>query len=322
MFSFFSRKKSKSQQVTTVPVIECDWLQNHVSIQDKLPRVNWQSAHEFVEQNLSSQDPDILWTNVARKWGEILVEALRADYQFIETENFILISAGEQRFNSILSAYLERCRKRILLNSEGISADEGFGKYVVIVFSDVQSYYDYVAYFYGTEVGTYGLSSGMFINDGYGHFVLVDRDINEIELIIAHEMTHALLSHLNLPAWVDEGMAMNMESLITGARVEGLTESIFEGHLSFWNDETIQEFWRGESFFRDDEGQRLSYQMAQLLISRLAREYDAFCEFINRVDRNDGGENAMQEVYGISLGDLAASFLGEGEWQPEPKTWN
>ena len=323
MFSSLWRKNTqKNKPSQLINQVDCNWLGEYFFIQDGLPRPDWTSIYKHVEQNLQNENADSVWCSIAGKWLEKLSHALPAQYQFVETENFILMSSGDERYNKNLSQFLERCRRRLLFNTKGITRDEGDGKHVVIVLSDIDSYYQYVAAAYGAKGGDYGLSSGMYINNGYGHFVFVEQELWVVEPIAAHEMTHALLSHLTLPLWVNEGMAVNMEAMLTGSTLDGMTASLLEAHQEFWSNKTVQQFWQGESFSRSDEGQRLSYQLAQILVSQLSKDYDVFMEFMNTVNWEDGGESAMKNAYSIGLGDLMAGFLGEGDWQPQPNEWN
>lgn len=321
MFSLPWRKneitKQKGIQDVTVKI---DWLKQFIPIKNGLPHPDWDQIYNHVEQNGPAHEQHQLWCNIARNWVELLSENLTHAYTKVETENFILISSEGSRYNKSLSIFLESCRKRLLSIAKGICADDGFGKHVVIVFADIDSYYDYVSY-YGPQEGTYGLSSGMYLNYGYGHFVFQQDDMDMSEPIAAHEMTHALLAHLPIPAWLNEGMAVNMESMVTGATPERLNKSTYELHQDFWDNEKIQEFWRGESFFRSDDGQKLSYQLAQILVTNLSKNYEPFVKFANKVNWVDGGESAMKEIYDLSLGDMVANFLGEGDWSPAPSSW-
>lgn len=315
-------RKSKTVISESVPntTLKLDWFEQFVSMDDKLPRPNWELIHQFVEENQSDQDQHQLWSNIARNWMDMLVKNLAHDYTKTESENFILLSSNDHRYNKSLSMFLERCRTRLLSTAKGICADDGFGKYIVIVFADIDSYYDYVSY-YGPQEGTYGLSAGMYLNYGYGHFVFQQEDIETAEPIAAHEMTHALLAHLPIPLWLNEGMAVNMESMITGFAPERLNKSLFKLHQGFWDAKNIQEFWTGESFSRPDDGQKLSYQLAQILVTTLSKNYDAFAQFINKADWANAGEDAFEEIYDLSLGDMVANFLGEGDWSPNPSSW-
>ncbi len=297
-----------------------NWLKEHFTFHENLPRPNWENIYKHADEHFGKEDQNSLWSNVARQWMHELSASLPKGYKQTETSDFILLSDQTQRYNKTFSRYLEKCRRHLLSTLSGIANDEGYGKHVVIIFGDIDRYYDYVSY-YGPQEGTYGLSSGMYLNYGYGHFVFPNTDLDNAEPIAAHEMTHALLSHLQLPTWVDEGLAVNMEAAICGYPSPPLNHHMFAKHQAFWGEDEMQEFWRGESFSRPDKGQELSYQLARILVTNLAENYDAFVEFANTAERKDSGEAAIEDIFDISLGDMIANFLGEGEWWPKPETW-
>lgn len=324
MFSLPWRKKAITiKDDASKASIDVSWLKQCLFIQEELPRPDWGRVQKHVDDNFSVEglDLDHLWCEIAREWMCLLMQNFSDDYKVTESENFILISSAGDSYNKGMSKHLEYCRRRILFVSKGITSDVGFGKFVVIMFNDIESYYKYVSYFYGADEGAYGLSSGMYINNGYGHFVFVNDDMFIVEPIIAHEMTHALLSHLPIPLWLNEGLAVNMEASISNFSPERINKAGYQQHEDFWALDEIQEFWKGESFFRADVGQKLSYQLAQLMVSRFNESYDVFVEFVNVAHVDDAGEKAMNDIFGMSLGDLAAGFLGEGEWQPDPNSW-
>jgi len=314
------KNKISAHKDTQDVTIKLDWLKQFMEISNKISYPDWDQIGNYVDVNYKSQDQHLLWSNIARNWLGLLSQNLPHEYTKIETDNFILISSEDHRYNKSLSVFLERCRKRLLSIAKGVCADEGFGKHVVIVFANIDTYYDYISY-YGPQEGTYGLSSGMYLNYGYGHFVFQQGDMNMSEPIAAHEMTHALLAHLPIPLWLNEGMAVNMESMITSATPEMINKSAYKLHQDFWDREKIQQFWHGESFSRPDDGQKLSYQLAQILVTNLSKDYKAFVEFANKANWSDSGEIAMNEIYDLSLGDMVTNFLGEGDWCPDPDSW-
>lgn len=321
MFSLPWRKSKKNVIDTELnDVVHLDWLDQFMVVENKLPFPDWELIAKFVDENQHEKNQDQLWSDIARSWLHSLGSSLAHDYIKTETENFILLSSKNQRYNKLLITFLERCRKRLLSRTKGIFADEGLGKHVVIAFENLDSYYDYISH-YGPQEGTYGLSSGMYLNYGYGHFVFQGDDLSTAESIAAHEMTHALLSHLPIPMWLNEGIAVNMESLLGGYPPERLDRSMAEQHQDFWTSKTIQQFWTGESFFRPDDGQKLSYQLAQILVAELSTNYDTFSEFANSADWRNAGENAFLDIYDLSLGDMVANFLGDGDWSPRPDEW-
>lgn len=134
-------------------------------------------------------------------------------------------------------------------------------------------------------------------------------------------MTHALLSHLPIPRWLDEGLAVSMEDIITSSSPLRMNNRLFSQHELFWGENEIQEFWSGDSFYRTDEGQRLSYQLAQFAVDALSKEYETFIQFANKAHFSDGGESAANEVYEGSLANLISNFFGDGEWLPNPEKW-
>ena len=66
------------------------------------------------------------------------------------------------RYVALLQCFLESTLKKILSTLKGIASDEGYGKYVVIVFMDIDDYYAYMTYFYPDD-GEFGLRSCKFI---------------------------------------------------------------------------------------------------------------------------------------------------------------
>ncbi len=319
MFKKFWLKREPSISVNN-PLLATtlNWLSPLLDDKGSLSKPNWPAIEEYIERHSMAEQKRPTWNEVARAWMASLTHKLPHEYTQTESANFILISAEPARYNVSLCTFLERARRRLLSTAGAIFQDNVTGKYVIIVFADIDSYYDYVSQF-GSEEGTFGLSSGMYINYGYGHFVFQQDQLETAEVIAAHELTHALLEHLPIPHWLNEGLAVNMEALITGHANNRLTSSSIGSHTEFWQHNVIQQFWNGDAFFRSDEGQNLSYQLAQLLVSNLSKDYDLFVEFVNRAHHKDAGDSALQNTYGISLNELTASFLGDGSWAPQAK---
>lgn len=300
--------------------MDMTWLEQHFYENEGFPRPNWEAIYSDVEKLFSDADQQNLWCEIARNWMTTVQTELSSDYQIHESENFILLSSQPDNLTQIFLRFLEHVLKRILRALPKIASDEGYGKYVVLEFDDLDSYYSYITHFY-TEAGVYGMSSGIFVDLGYGHFAFPHQELFMAESVAAHEMTHALLSHLPIPAWLNEGMAVNIEDLITGSSPIQMDNETLSRHLSFWGDTEIQEFWSGESFVRPDEGLELSYHLAQFAVSALSQDYESFIRFSNAANHADGGESSAKSEYGVSLGELIAQFFGEGNWTPKPDRW-
>jgi hypothetical protein len=162
----------------------------------------------------------------------------------------------------------------------------------------------------------------MFLQQGYGHFVFVESEMTSMEAVIAHELTHCLLQHLPLPAWLNEGMAVNTEHrLCPPGRPLYTPEEMQEKHAAFWNGETIQEFWSGKSWVRPDDGNLLSYDLAKHFVLLASRDFGAFRAFAQAALLEDGGGDAARKHLGYPLAHLAEAVLGEGAWSPRPEAW-
>jgi hypothetical protein len=166
----------------------------------------------------------------------------------------------------------------------------------------------------------------MYLGQGCEHFVTKKDKLSIIEPTIAHEMTHGCLGYLPIPLWLNEGIAVNTEW-----RVSRVSSSLYtpremqQKHLRYWDAQKIQKFWSGESFYRTDDGQLLSYDLAQKMVERLASNWDVFRTFVLAADAEDGGAAAAVEQLNLDLGEIAAAFVGcdpSPDWTPNPDAWS
>jgi len=288
-------------------------------IEDGFPRPDWSAIAELIHAG-SESTWQAGWEEWSKRWLDSILDQLAGSYRIKESENFLVLSAQEDRFVQLLSKFLERALRRILVRLDGIANDEGYGKHIVLMFDEQEPYYQYKSYFYPDE-GEFILSSGTFLNAGYGHFAFPFMEMFEAEATSAHELTHACLKHLPIPLWLNEGFAVTMEDEMCSSAPLRMDNERFAEHASFWNGETIQEFWSGESFNRTDQGSDLSYELARYCLRALSHEYDVFAAFANAATFEDAGESAAVESYGGSLGGVISQFFGEGDWSPNPEAW-
>ena len=283
-------------------------------------RPDWNEVSERLGQNFKADELHSAWTIECNKWLGDLVSHFGSDYRIVETQNFSLVSNESDRYIKVFSDFLERTLSRILKTLPGIANDEGYGKHVAIIFKDMDQYYDYVSLFY-LEEGEFGLSSGMYINEGYGHFAFPHEDINLAEPIAVHELTHACLAHLPIPTWLNEGLAVFMEEVLAGIGLE-MNNEVMTDHQRFWNPANIQNYWTGESFHMADEGQGLSYHLSHLLTRNISKDYDAFARFVNDAHYMDAGAGSCINNLGVSLSQLVGVALGDGQWEPSQDALN
>lgn len=285
-----------------------------IPVRESFPRVDWEKISLFLAENPPAK-PHETWLSLAREWTKLIADSLGGKYSIHESMEFIFVSSQSTPQVKDAFAVWESSRVNILHDLAGIAEDEGFGKHVVFDFSTAEIYYSYMCD-YDEDEGEFGASQGCFIPAAYGHFALSPGEINDRSLI-THELTHALLRHLPLPLWIDEGLAEIMGTRAVGEEIF-MDRALFGEHQAYWHKHGLNDFWGGASFLSATEGQELSYSLASVLISRLLEvNPETFREFVLSASDEDAGESAARDSFVIGLGDIAAGFLGEGEWGPD-----
>ena len=300
-------------------------LSSHITYVNQLPCLDWGAIYSWIDTLPSSELQAQAWSASERAWLLHLRTALGNGYRLAEANQAMLLSTLEPAIARITLEYMNRTLTRIVRLLDGLAAVPAWGKDILIVFDDHDTYYRYVSH-YGPEQGEFALSSGMYIRSGCAHFVTVKSDLREVEPVIAHEMTHACVGHLPLPAWLNEGIAVNTERRLahSGSRLY-TPEQMHRKHLEFWGQPQIQEFWSGKSFLRTDEGNMLSYDLAQIMVEHMSKNWKAFQKFVLAGDRSDAGSAAARDCLGVDLGDYVCAILERADCNgcaPDPTAWN
>lgn len=285
-----------------------------IEMRESLPRPNWNAIANWLESNVEPDSFHETWASIARDWLGRLAQSLPSGYAVHESSEFLLLTADPLFAKQVLRL-CEHARRTILQTLDGVACEEGLGKYVVLLFADAESYYDYVTDFYPDE-GEFALSGGIFLNDGYGHIAMIPYNLNDCERTIAHELNHAVLRHLPLPLWLNEGVTQFMEDMVVGSSQFMIDLEIVRRHRSYWNDETIHQFWSGDSFHSPD-GQELSYHLSQVLFRNLISDFPKKVKAVlNNANSVDAGNAAFIDACQVTLADRVSQFLGPGDWTP------
>jgi hypothetical protein len=290
---------------------------------DAFPRPDWPAIQGWRRAWVSKEDRHDVAQQVVRHWLTRLRAALGGAYAVVESEHFHLVSAQEEKARLQMLRFLETARARSVQILGDVAGTDGYGKHVVLRFTDVDDYYAYISYYHAD--GEHATSAGMFLPRGYRHIAYYEQLSMNIErMTLAHELAHNLVAHLPLPRWLNEALAEAFDADLAGGRFAAVDRELHAQHESFWNAQTIQEFWMGRSF-HTVEGQRVSYSLAQLLLDIINREVrpppEVFRRFVEQSIWQDAGEAAALDQIEVSLGEIASVFLGDGDWAPKPATW-
>lgn len=292
-----------------------------------LPQLDWPALDAWAHGDSGDRRPEDIAQALnqgRRAWLLHLRDALGQHMHLHEGADCFILSPLDRSVARATARYVTTTRQRIERLLAGMAHFPVAEKCILLVLDDEDTYYHYVAQFYG-EDGEFARSGGMFIHFGCPHFVVVAADLAAIEPVIAHEMTHNALAHLQLPTWLDEGLAVNTERRLKGAPPAQYTAAqLHHMHQRFWTPERMQEFWAGTSFQRTDDGNLLSYELARILVDHMARDWAAFTAFVNAAQRADAGAQAASDALAVDLGRSVGALLDIGDayaWAPDPGRW-
>lgn len=289
-----------------------------------LPVPAWHRVAQWVEGLPAGPLQAQAWSRAELAWLAHLQQALGPQYHLTRQAHALLLSPLPPREARAVVDFMTRTLSRITRVLHGVARAPAWGSDILLVFEDEDSYYRYVSRYYPDE-GEFAFSGGMHINAGCSHFVTRAEDLRAIEPVIAHEMTHACLAHLPIPAWLNEGLAVNTERRLCPPMGERHTpQELNRMHRRFWTPALMQAFWSGDVFMRPDEGQLLSYDLARILVEQFAADWTPFASFANQAQGADAGAAAAAGHLGVDLGRAVQALFdlapAQG-WAPDPAQW-
>jgi hypothetical protein len=296
---------------------------NHLKRFNGYPIVDWQTVTDWVNGCKPVRRRATAWTACERAWLLHFRDALGPQFRLDESRTAFLLSSLQPNVAAAALEFMRRAPRRIALILEELAQVRPWGKEILIVFADSEAYYRYAAHYYPKK-GEFALSGGMHIDSGCSHYVSPRNDLAQIEPMVAHEMTHGCLGHLPLPLWLNEGLAVNTERRVAGARSSLPTPELHAQHQRFWSAGRIQQFWSGKSFDRQDEGNKLSYDLARIIVEQLAKDWASFKRFVLHSNGADSGAAAARDCLRLDLGDVVLRLLERKpgrSWSPNPLVW-
>jgi len=298
-------------------LVDLDELDGAFVFSEGYSRPNWKVIGEAIKQAASTEDLPDAWTEAALQWVEQVRSDLGGEYRVMSSTEFILLHALDRAAAARILALAERILEHICLALKDAVWKSGYGKHVILLFTDPDDYYQYVSYFY--PEGIHPTSGGCLIYKGYVHIAMPYFEGRAVQRTLTHELVHNSLVHLPLPLWLNEGVALVLDRTATDWKRPILDHDLRDDHLAFWNSENIQRFWSGVSFGEPGDSHKLSYSLAEILVNLLLGFSKDFVAFVKQAHRNDAGQTAALDALQADLGQTVATFLGPGNWRPNRK---
>jgi hypothetical protein len=291
-----------------------------------------------IEKNVPAVDQDEAWNSAARAWLEHLRQDLGAAYAVHDLGKVLLLAPGGAQFQN-LGKIVESCVNRVDQHLSHLMQVTG-GKRVVLIFATPEDYFRYVSYH--SPDGEQSASGGMCIAGGYPHIVLFWTDPISITTILVHELTHETLAGLSMPSWLHEAVAVTAEKAMAPAprhlgqteldslysasinwRAPVMWDELAEEHFALWNEQNIQEFWAGTSFFAVGNLCTLSYSLAEVLLQLISQNYSAaqILAFVQEAHWAMPDNQPHCSTSAKAWGNLQQFFLGQGTGRLASRPW-
>lgn len=295
-------------------------LRDFMSEGTAFPVPSWDLVAARIEANIPEEQQFDCWTDMGRQWLSLINACFDNSYDFEETENFLLLGLLREDSLKAVGRFAEHCRVGIEYGLPDIANFSSPGKSIILIIAGSDNYYTHIADYWSD--GEWGLSAGVHIRTRYPHVAVLESPRYQLNQILAHELTHAAVHHLNLPLWIEEGMTQMFECDLASRAVD-LDNKEIASQKKFWRENGLDAFWSGASFYAADESQRYSYQLAEFLIRILLSDYRArwfgfdrrpvlkLKRFFQESRLEDAGEAAAIEHLGLTLKELAAKSIGK-----------
>ncbi len=233
-------------------------------------------------------------------WVEALRDALGDQYEIVDSDRFVAISGGAPADTDALLLLMERAQERLKGRLREMAHTLG-PKPLVLLFDSAHRFNDYVAAIDDENVEQFGTAAYI---PGWPatQFAFAPAPLESYGTAILHALTHSMTGD-TYPYWVREVVAAYA------------TDPPLRDVSGDWTEETIRDFWNGQSFF-DDDRREASYALAARLAEKLSVDDVAFRLFLRTAHWRDLGEAAARQAFGMGVGDCVALVIGHGNWAP------
>lgn len=277
-----------------------------------LPRVNRELLSYWIAANVPEDRVRDAWLTAEIQWLQQLGRSMPGDYKLFQSPQSLLLAAMPRGAGRDASGLIEKTLDTIDSILPGVVKDSSQGKHLVLCLERVDDVKRYMADF-GDDTCDW---SGLCIGAEAPHVVMRGSVLSES--ILVHELTHACTSHLDMPHWLSEAMALRMEQILGAGACGALPRDC----RRWWQEHDLQVFWNGEAFRGGGEKRSQSYVLAMHLLDAIClRRPKRLASFIRGASRDDGGRQAARDHLEQDLESIMEDLLKEPEPTRAEKLW-
>lgn len=309
-----------------MPASESDIFRLLMTEEDGLPRPVGHLFDAWVSSIAQKRPSESAWDIAARQWLAVLRNALDPGYQLHESKHFMILAWEEHRLAKTLLKFAEASRSALLASLPGVATFPAHGKKVMIIFQTFDEYYQYVEWY--LPKGGCSVPSSIHLRKGYPHIASFGFDLLPLESALAYSLTKASLHALELPRWLEEGLAQLFERQLSNTHSFSVSQETANALRNFWNTIGLDRFWCGDDFdcpIDSDSNMHLAAILTTLLAEQSRPQWFGFDQgprrrflsFIRSAKIDDCGNQACIDHFGFDLNHLAERFLGDEGWYPQ-----
>jgi len=283
------------------------------------PHPDWRSLSAMIEPSLPPETFHWVTTQMEAEWMLLLRNHLGGDYQVHEGPRTLLLTDLPRHEARETLDFIEQTLLTLTHALMGHADQATSGMHIVIVMSEEDDYYSYIAHFFSERL--FRLTSGVCVRSGGEVHVVVNGAGPALRRTLAQQLGYDLLSQQRMPIWIEEGLVHVLTSYVLKEGEPKFDETGLAAQRQLWTSLGMDLFWGGAAFYQTDDTTQKAYELAELLVRTMNRiDAQAFDRFVGAAHPLDAGEPACRGLFGVSLRHIVREVLGEGPWAAPP--WN
>lgn len=267
---------------------------------------------DFIESlSLETDELNAVVHIAEQVWLKEFVVSVAGNFRLIDGEGIFLVTDVDEIVSNSFLQMAHQLRHSIFefVKSEfGVHIDRAETD-TIFLFKNNKDYISYTTHY--IPEGEHAASGGMCIRENLVCHIAMPYSKWDLEVVLAHEMSHVALMGEGLPLWLEEGIVQVIQYALFPKAFDARPVDNFSLRATkrYWKLNGMSSFWNGEAFF-DLNGQEHAYLTSEIIVRYLVNDYKKqVIDFIQNANYVDGGKAAASSVLGMDLNELSDKFL-------------